>query len=114
MICIEKDPVLKVIDTVDGFLEINKHYVAQRFRTVIIDTLRNTVNNLPEIDPQSVDPADYKPPVTEMVEELVSMAPYSKIGAPGYFCANCKTRVKKKDCFCRKCGYKFEEDSDDD
>lgn len=47
------------------------------------------------------------------VTELESIAPYSAIGKDNYYCGNCKTRVKRKDNFCRNCGFEFEKGDDE-
>jgi len=54
-----------------------------------------------------VETKQYEPPMAEMVEETILIAPYSIIGKTGYFCENCRTRVSPIDHFCRHCGCKL-------
>ena len=110
-ICIEKAPVMNALNNLEDALRVIKAIPVKR-RVVIMDCLKNDIESLPEIDPDYVDPDAYVVPETEMIEELEPIIPYGSIGKSNYYCQNCKTRVKKKDRFCRGCGYKFRKDDE--
>lgn len=109
MICVEKAPIVEAIDSLEDILRMIRA-IPMKNRRYIMDMLRKTIDSLPEIDP---DTASYEAPRTEMVEEIVPMVPYGKIGSTGFFCQSCKTRVKQKDRFCRNCGCEFRKEDDD-
>lgn len=122
MICIEKQLVVGLLAGADKALRDIPKIPKKRLNIIMTNTLEN-IDLLPVTDTDALvaaaqaavpvpEPDEWNTPETEMVEELVPMAPYSPIGKPCMFCKNCKTRVKAKDNYCRKCGYKFRKETE--
>lgn len=123
MICIEKRQAYNLLIGIDKALrDIPK--IPKKRLNIIMDNTLESFNLLPVTDTDALvataqaavqvpEPDEWNTPETEMVEELVPMAPYSPIGKPCMFCKNCKARVKQKDNYCRKCGYKFRKETKD-
>lgn len=105
MICIEKEPVMKIVSMLEQMLKTTK--VSKAIQKDFIELVRMKLDGLPVIDTEYVDPDTFVTPKTDMVEELEPLIPYGSIGKPNYYCGNCKTRVKQKDHYCRRCGYTF-------
>lgn len=57
-----------------------------------------------------VDENTIEDKVTRKVMELEPIMRGCQIGKENYYCEHCKTRVKRKDRFCRGCGYEFREE----
>lgn len=49
---------------------------------------------------------------TEIVKELEPIILGSTIGKDNFYCQHCKERVKRKDHYCRRCGFEFRRDED--
>jgi len=121
MICIEKRQAYNLLTGIDKALrDIPK--IPKKRLNIIMTNAMESFNLLPVTDTDELVAAaqaaipvpesdEWNTPETEMVEELVPMAPYSPIGKPCMFCKNCKARVKTKDNYCRKCGYKFRKEN---
>lgn len=123
MICIEKELVFGLLTEVSHSLQDIKAVPKKRLG-IIMDNALAYLDLLQEIDTDALlasaqatipapDPEEWAAPETEMVEEMVPLVPYSSIGKPCFFCKNCKARVKQKDNYCRKCGFRFRKDGDD-
>jgi hypothetical protein len=121
MICIERQLVVGLLTGIDKALRDIPKIPKKRLSIIMTNTVES-LNLLPVIDTdelvasaqaavQAPEPGEWNTPETEIVEELVPMAPYSPIGKPCMFCKNCKARVKQKDNYCRKCGYKFRKET---
>lgn len=122
MICIEKRQAYDLLIGIDYALKAIPKIPKKRLNIIMTSALES-FNLLPVTDTDELvnaaqaavqvpEPGEWNTPETEMVEELVPMAPYSPIGKPCMFCNNCKTRVKQKDNYCRKCGYKFRKETE--
>ena len=109
MICIEKGPLLNelqnMIDGLDGKPWSKRDKVRELTR------LRVFIQTRDEIDP--CDPNYVHALPARMITELEPLIPHGSIGKENYYCGNCKTRVKKQDNYCRRCGYAFTEDDED-
>lgn len=106
MIFIEKEPVIKELNRL--YNEINAKAWGKKDKIMMLGNLITMVNGLQEVDPYAEDPENFWSPPAEMVKELEPITPHSIIGKENFYCGNCKTRVKQKDCYCRKCGHRFE------
>lgn len=121
MICIEKQLVVGLLTGADKALRDIPKIPKKRLNIIMTNTWEN-LDLLPVTDTDALvaaaqaavpvpEPGEWNTPETEMVEELMPMAPYSPIGKPCMFCRHCKARVKQKDSYCRKCGYKFRKET---
>ena len=81
----------------------------KRDKIMILGGLITEINELEEFDPFNEDPDKFYSPPAKMIKELEPLVPHGAIGKENFYCGHCKTRVKQKDKYCRKCGHRFEE-----
>ena len=106
MIMIAKEPILTALNTL--YSKIDGTVWRKRDKIMILGKLITLVNNEEEFDPYHEDPDNFYAPPAKMIKELEPIVPHSAIGKENFYCSHCKTRVKQKDLYCRKCGHKFE------
>lgn len=106
MICVEKQPIIdrlnKVIDNLDGTKWTKQIKILQ------FTNIRDYVVTMEEHDTE-----EFTTHTAKMIREMEPIIPFGKITKENFYCGNCKERVKKKDSYCRKCGYKFEKEADE-
>lgn len=103
---IEKDLVMNELTEMRN--KANGIPWSKKDKILIFNDLLEYVDQLKEYDPNKEE--GHPAPFAEKLVELEPFIPHGDIGHECYHCSNCKTRVKRKDKYCRGCGYRFQEE----
>jgi len=105
MIYVDREPILAALN--EQYAKVHGKPQTKQERQEIFKGLIDLVSGLEEFDPFNEDPDKFYSPPAEKIVELEPLILGSRIGKENYYCSNCKTRVKQKDAYCRKCGHQF-------
>ena len=104
MICVERDPIVRYLESIDTK---GAAWTKQKKVETISDIIF-MIAGLKTFDLD--DPNLFHAPSAKKIVVTEPIFPYGSIGKDNYHCGHCKERVKRKDRFCRSCGYEFVED----